>query len=213
MQSITIEAELTQMIEQLIRIEPRFIHIVETHGPPPTRLVPQGLESLLRIVTDQLISLKSGAAIWKRVEGRLSPFDPDFIISHSVEELRTLGLTAAKARTFLAAAQAARQGMFEPARMATLTDTALISTLTTIPGIGPWTAEIYALSALGRVDCWPTGDLALQVAAQDFLKLEDRPDAQAMVEIGVPWRPYRSVAARLLWSHYRGLKGIGQAII
>lgn len=213
MQRISIEADLAAAVDDLVRIEPRFGRIVERHGLPPLRLVPQGLESLLRIVTDQLISLQAGAAIWKRVAERLSPFDPGFILSQSEADLKSLGLSRAKARTFLAAAHAARLGAFDPARVAGLDDQTVVSILTSIRGIGPWTAEIYLLSAVGSADSWPTGDVALQAAAHDLLGLAERPGAKAMIEIGKTWKPYRSTAARLLWSHYRGLKGIRQAII
>lgn len=213
MQRILTEEDLATAVDELIRIEPRFRLVVESHGLPPLRLVPQGLQSLLRIVTDQLISLQAGAAIWKRVAERLSPFDPDFVLSQSEGDLRNLGLSGAKARTFQAAADAARRGAFDQVLVDNLDDRELIKMLTSIHGVGPWTAEIYVLSAVGSSDCWPTGDLALQAAAQDLLTLGERPAQKIMVTIAEPWRPLRSVAARLLWSHYRGLKGMGQAII
>jgi DNA-3-methyladenine glycosylase II len=213
MRCISSAADLEEAISVLVKIEPRFGAVVERHGIPPLRLVPQGLQSLLRIVTDQLISLQAGAAIWRRVEERLSPFDPDLILSHSEEDLKCLGLSGAKARTFHAAAAAARQALFDPRRTVELDDDALAKALMAIHGIGPWTADIYSLAAVGRIDSWPRGDLALQVAAQDLLDLGARPKLKTMSEIAEKWRPYRSVAARLLWSHYRGLKGIGQAII
>ena len=213
MQRIFSEADLAAAVDELIRIEPRFGGIVERHGLPPLRLVPLGLESLLRIVTDQLISLQAGAAIWKRVTERLSPFDPDFILSHGEADLKGLGLSGAKARTFLAAAEMAKLGGFDAARISSLDDQTLISALTSIRGVGAWTAEIYLLTAVGHSDSWPTGDVALQAAVHDLLALGERPTARAMIAIGEPWRPYRSAAARLLWSHYRGLKGMGQAII
>jgi DNA-3-methyladenine glycosylase II len=85
--------------------------------------------------------------------------------------------------------------------------------LAALPGIGPWTADIYLLSAMGRADAWPAGDLALQAAAQHLFVLPQRPDARALGEIAVQWRPFRSVGARLLWSHYRGLRGLSQTVM
>lgn len=213
MRRICTEADLAAAVDELIRIEPRFGKVVERHGLPPLRLVPQGLESLLRIVTDQLISLQAGAAIWKRLAERLSPFDPNLILSHSESDLKGLGLSGAKARTFLAAAEVARLGGFDPSRIDSLDDQALISMLTSIRGVGPWTAEIYLLTAAGHADSWPTGDVALQAAVHDLLGLQERPAAKVMIIIAAPWQPYRSAAARLLWSHYRGLKGMRQAIM
>ncbi len=210
---ISSEAELAAAIDILVQIEPRFGTIVARHGLPPLRLVQPGLESLLRIITDQLISLQAGAAIWKRVSARLSPFEPEFILTHSEGDLKSLGLSGAKARSFLVAADAARQGLFDPCRTAARGHQALKSALTAIRGIGPWTADIYLLTAVGHADSWPVGDVALQAAVHDLLGLDQRPGARAMAAIAEPWRPYRSAAARLLWSHYRGLKGMGQAII
>jgi DNA-3-methyladenine glycosylase II len=81
-----------------------------------------------------------------------------------------------------------------------------------LPGIGPWTADIYVLAALGRADVCASGDLALQLAAQDLFALNEQPSPKAFLALAEAWRPWRSVAARLLWSHYRGLKGLSQAV-
>jgi DNA-3-methyladenine glycosylase II len=83
--------------------------------------------------------------------------------------------------------------------------------LCTLPGIGPWSAAIFRLGSLGDGDAWPAGDVALQVAVQGLFGLPERPNTNQMIAIAENWRPYRAVAARLLWSHYRGLKGLGQA--
>jgi len=88
----------------------------------------------------------------------------------------------------------------------------VIRALIALPGIGPWTADIYALSCLGRADAWPTGDLALQASAADLFGLVKRPDSRAMLTLAEAWRPWRSVAARLLWAHYRSLKGLPQTV-
>lgn len=213
MQCISSEAELAAAVEFLARAEPRFDAIVQKHGLPPLRLAAPGLESLLRIITDQLISLQAGAAIWKRVSARLKPFDPEFILMQSEDDLKRLGLSGAKARSFLAAAAAARLGLFDPSQAAAHDHQALRSGLTAIRGIGPWTADIYLLTAVGYADSWPVGDVALQAAVHDLLGLDQRPGPKAMVAIAEPWRPYRAAAARLLWSHYRGLRGMGQAVI
>jgi DNA-3-methyladenine glycosylase II len=81
-----------------------------------------------------------------------------------------------------------------------------------LPGIGPWTAEIYLLTAMGSSDAWPAGDLALQSSAQHLFALEDRPDSRRLTGLAEPWRPWRAAAARLLWSHYRMIKNLPQTI-
>jgi DNA-3-methyladenine glycosylase II len=209
MNVISTEADLTRAISELIGLEPRFRAVLERHGPPPLRLAAPGLHSLLRIVTDQLISLQAGAAIWQRVEARFDPVSADIIRSSSVSELQALGLSGAKARCFLAAAGA--QLDFD--LLHRQSDEQITAELTRISGIGPWTADIYLLTAAGRSDAWPTGDLALQIAAADLFNLPGRPDLKSMTALAAPWRPYRSTAARLLWSHYRFLKGMPQQVI
>ena len=117
------------------------------------------------------------------------------------ERLRELGLTMAKARAFHGLAAAAQEGLF--ANLPSLDDAAARRALIALPGIGPWTAEIYLLSCLGRADAWPAGDVALQTAAGRAFGIAPRPGERALMAMGEAWRPWRSVAARLLWSYYR----------
>jgi DNA-3-methyladenine glycosylase II len=212
MRIISTEMQLSVAVSQLVQLEPRFKAVIEAHGLPPLRRSNADLECLLRIVTDQLISLRAGEAIWRRIKAKLQPLEPAVILRHSEEDLRQLGLSGGKARTFLAVSNAAYSGLLDSQELSLLTDQKIVERLTSIPGIGPWTADIYLLTALGRVDAWPVGDLALQVAAADLFHLPGRPNKGAMYDIAETWRPWRSVAARLLWSHYRGLKSMPQLI-
>ena len=206
------EAQLAEAVARLGAIEPRFGGIVTRHGIPPLRRSEPGLRGLLRIITDQLISLKAGEAIWRRIETELHPFDAGTISGMEHMRLMALGLSGAKARTFQALSQAVHDGHVEFNELAGADDDEVLRRLQKIKGIGPWTADIYLLSAMGRADAWPAGDLALQAAAQDLLGLPNRPGAQDMKHLAEAWRPWRSVAARLLWSHYRGLKGMTQSV-
>lgn len=203
------EEGLALAVDRLVDAEPRFQPVLARHGYPALRRTEPGLRSLLRIVTDQLISLKAGEAIWRRLETRLGETGPEAVLALSIDELKTLGLSTGKALTFHAAAMAARDGLFDGG-LAGLDDAQAARTLCAIRGIGPWTADIYLLSAMGRVDAWPAGDLALQAAVQDLLALNKRPDSRSMRELAAPWSPLRSAAARLLWSHYRAMKGMPQ---
>lgn len=200
--------DLSRAVDRLIETEPRFATVVAAHGLPALRPSPPGLESLLRIVTDQLISLKAGEAIWKRLEAGLGSFEPHVILACPEEELRLLGLSAAKARCFHAAARAFAEGHLGTDGSS---ESELIRRLTAIRGVGPWTANLYLLTALGAADAWPAQDLALQEAARHLLGMPARPTPREMDKLATPWRPYRSAAALLLWSHYRGLKGLRQA--
>lgn len=205
------ESDLAAAVDCLIVIEPRFARVVARHGLPPLRQAEPGLRSLLRIVTDQLISLKAGEAIWSRLAPELKAFEPADILAVSQSQLCGLGLTRAKARTFHAAAMALRDGKLLHTERVPPDHGKLLQNLTEIPGIGPWTANIYLMTVVRAADCWPAGDLALQRAATDLFILERRPSLRELTVLGEAWRPYRSAAALLLWSHYRGMKRMPQA--
>ena len=198
------EGDLGLAVEWLTAAEPRFAQVVARHGLPPLRQCEPGLKSLLRIVTDQLISVKAGEAIWSRLEPALDPFTPEAVLACPQSGLRALGLSGAKASTFHAAARAAGDGLLT-------SDEAALPRLLQVPGIGPWTANVYLLSALGFADAWPAADLALQRAAMDLLSLPAKPGVRDMTVLGEGWRPHRSAACLLLWSHYRAMKGMPQA--
>lgn len=204
------QSDLAEGVAVLTAIEPRFAGVVASHGLPPLRRSAEGLESLLRIVTDQLISLKAGAAIWARLHAALQPFTAQTIAATPEPTLQALGLSRAKARCFRAVAAAVAGGKIDFAGLQVLPDDAAVSRLLALPGVGPWTAKIYVLSAMGRADAWPVGDLALHAAAHHLLALPTRPTEREMATLAEAWRPWRAVAARLLWSHYRGLKGMEQ---
>jgi DNA-3-methyladenine glycosylase II len=200
-------AELENAVSALCAVEPRFIAVLEKHGLPSLRVSPQGLEGLLIIITEQFLSLKAAAAIWARLKLRLGDCGRETVLACPGEELLALGLSRAKVKSFHAVA--ASELDFET--FAALDEKTITQKLCALPGVGPWTADIFLLAVMGAADAWPVGDLALRIAAQDFLKLEVRPEISEMTALAENWRPWRAVAARLLWSHYRGLKGLQQA--
>jgi DNA-3-methyladenine glycosylase II len=212
MRTLDTEADLRAAVETLLRTEPRFAAVIENHGSPPLRRMDGGLAGLLRIVTDQMISLKAGEAIWARLERELRPFDAATIARKREARLMRLGLSGAKARAFKQLAKAAASGALDFDNLHRMPDEMAWAALTALPGIGPWTADIYLLSAMGRADAWPAGDLALQAAVQHLFGMPQRPDARTLAAMAESWRPFRSVGARLLWSHYRGLRGLAQTV-
>ena len=209
---IETDADIATGAEFLVTREPRFEKVIAVHGLPSARRVENSLASLLKIVTEQLISLKAADAIWRRIEARLHPFEPHEILKLSVEDLQSLGLTRAKARSFQAIATGIHSGDLNFELLHQVPDQDVLAKLIALPGIGPWTADIYLLTALGRADACPAGDLALQMAAQDLFAMDGRPTPKAFLEKAENWKPWRSIAARLLWSHYRGLKGLSQQV-
>ena len=185
----------------LARHEPRFAHAVPLVGALPLRREDDGFAALLRAIVGQQVSVASARAIWARLEGAglteaaVMAVAPD-------DALRAAGLSRQKARYGRALAQADIN--FNALRG--VPDVEVISTLVAVPGIGVWTAEIYAMFALGRADVFAPGDLALQEAARMLFQLETRPTEKALRGMAEAWSPWRSVAARILWAYYRVAK-------
>jgi DNA-3-methyladenine glycosylase II len=126
-------------------------------------------------------------------------------------QLAAVGLSRPKIRTLRALADACLNGL-DLTRLDSFSDEQVRAALTEVVGIGPWTADVYVMFCLGRADGWAPGDLALQIAAQRAMGLDERPSADALSEIGERWRPWRGVAARLLWSYSAVLKNGGPAV-
>ncbi len=194
-------------IRALIALDPDFALVVERYGPPPSRRRPGGFATLLRIILGQQVSTAAAAAIWQRLEDGVDDVTPDCILAVDADGLRQFGLSRPKVRYAIALAKALLDGELDLDGLQAMDDEAAIAALTRITGIGPWTAEIYLLAALGRLDVWPAADLALMIAAQELKVLPARPSAQAMRQLAEAWRPYRAVAARLLWHYYGGERG------
>ena len=181
---------------------PQFADALAISGPPPLRLRPDGFAALAEAITGQQVSVAAAAAIGGRL--RAAGFhEPAAVRRADPEALRACGLSRPKTRYLMALAEAD----LDYAALRTRTSQEVIAQLVAIPGIGRWTAEIYALFALGRSDILPAGDLALQEAARLVFGLEARPTEGALRAMGRDWQPWRGVAARLLWAYYRAAKG------
>jgi DNA-3-methyladenine glycosylase II len=153
-----------------------------------------------------MISLKAAAAITARLRAEFGSLEALSIAHAQASQLRALGLSQAKAEALKIMAQAIAESRFDLKALAAMEDDQARAALMKLKGIGPWTADIYLLTALGRSDAWPAGDVALQAAAQSLFELEKRPDHVTISKMAEAWRPWRSVAARLLWMHYRKVK-------
>jgi DNA-3-methyladenine glycosylase II len=187
--------------EWLARAEPRFAHALTLVGPLPLRRQPDGFAALLDAIVGQQVSVASADAIWRRMEAA-GLTDRATLAAASDEACRAVGLSRQKARYGRALAESAID--FDALRG--LPDAQVVEVLTEVPGIGMWTAEIYAMFALGRADVFAPGDLALQEAARVLFDLPDRPKERAMRLMAEAWSPWRSVAATLLWAYYRVAK-------
>jgi DNA-3-methyladenine glycosylase II len=198
-------------VRALVKMEPRFAPVVKLHGVPSLRASDGGLQALLQMVTEQFLSLSAAAAIWARVRQRIGDVDAVTVLACPQEELMALGLSRAKAKSFHGLAQSVVDRVLDFDALPEMTNEQAHKALVALPGIGPWTADIYLLSSMLRADVWPWGDVALQAAAQHLFKLRARPDKKKMIAIGEKLRPHRATAARLLWAHYRTVKNMAQA--
>ena len=192
------EACLREGADWLAAREPAFAMAFAQVGPLPLRRKAGGFGDLVSAIVSQQVSVASAEAIWQRLldAGMTSPLT---IEAASDEELRGLGLSKPKVRYLRALAMAKID--FEA--LARMPDPQVLDSLVKIPGIGLWTAEIYATFSLGRADVFAAGDLALQEAAKILFKLEARPSEKALRERALAWSPWRAVAARTLWAYYR----------
>jgi DNA-3-methyladenine glycosylase II len=182
--------------------EPRFAAALALCGPLPLRRRPDGFAALADAILGQQVSLASARAIAARMQAA-GLTGEDEIAAASDAGLRAAGLSRQKARYLKALAMA----RLDYAALRLGPDDQVIATLTALPGIGQWTAEIYAMFALGRADILAAGDLALQEAARLLFDLPARPGAQDLRAMAADWSPWRGVAARLLWAYYRQTKG------
>jgi DNA-3-methyladenine glycosylase II len=201
------EADLDAALTGLVAADPRFAPILAQAGRPPLRRREGGFAGLAAIICSQQLSVASAAAIWGRLALLSDPFDHAVVLRARRDKLVRVGLSAPKIRTLKAIAKAIDAGDIDLAALADMPADAAHQALTQLHGIGPWTADIYLLSCLGHADAWPGGDLALQEAARLAFGLKVRPTTKEMGPLAEVWRPWRAVAARLLWTYYRAVKG------
>ena len=178
--------------------------LYERNGAPPLWRRDPGFPTLVKLILEQQVSLASGAAAYRRLEARLGDVTPDAFLTLGDYELRAAAFSRQKARYVRGLAQALIDDELDLGALATMADDDAESALTKLAGIGPWTASNYLLFALGRPDVWPTGDRALVVSMSRAFDLADAPSYSEADVMADEWRPWRAVAARMLWHDYLG---------
>jgi DNA-3-methyladenine glycosylase II len=196
------ETSLREAVALLAANDPHLAAIVERYGPPPLWAREPGFPTLIHIILEQQVSLASARAAFDRLLAAVSPLTPAGFLALDDTTLRAIGFSRQKSRYARHLAQALVSGQLDLDHLAQQEDTVARSTLVALKGIGPWSADIYLLMALRRPDIWPVGDLALQLTAQRVKALPARPTPEGMEMLAEAWRPWRAVAARLLWHHY-----------
>lgn len=180
--------------------------VVETYGIPKPKLREPGFATLVLLILEQQVSLASARSTFEKLNRTAGAIEPEAILALDDEALRSAGLSRQKARYTRLLSEEAASGALDVDGLARLDDDGVRTELTRITGIGPWTADVYMLTALHRADIWPVQDLALAVAAHEVKGLPARPRANELLEMGEAWRPWRTVAARILWHYYLNTK-------
>lgn len=200
------DADLHKALRRLIKADPRLAPVFAKAGTPKLRRRPAGFGGLCAIVVSQQLSTHSARAIWGRLEAAFDPFHHDTLRQARAPKLARLGLSRPKIKTLKAISTAVSNGVINLDALGDMEADDAHQALIALHGIGPWTADIYLLFCLGHADAFPAGDLALQEAARLAFALKTRPDAKRMVALAESWRPFRGVAAHLLWAYYAAIK-------
>lgn len=193
---------LAEAATALAKTDKDLARILADHGTPPLWEREQGFVTLLRIILEQQVSLVSADAMYRRLTGIVDPLTPRSVLDAGAPFLRSFGITRQKAAYFINVAEAIEGGVLDLGELAKESDDAVMVKLTSVKGIGPWTANIYLLMALLRPDVWPPGDVALATAFKNIKRLKQAPSQAELSEIAKAWRPHRATAARLLWHYY-----------
>jgi DNA-3-methyladenine glycosylase II len=189
-------------VQELAALDPDLAAVHARLGVPPLWARAPGFPTLVHIILEQQVSLASAKAAFDKLCIEVDPLTPDGVLALDDETLKRVGFSRQKTVYVRYLANAIVTGALDVDALAMLPDDEVRTQLIALKGIGPWSAEIYLLMALCRADAWPAGDLALQVAAQAIKGLPARPDPVLLHELAEQWRPWRAVAARLLWHHY-----------
>ena len=161
-----------------------------------------GLEGLISLIVEQQLSVASAKAIFSRVKLICGDFEATTFLRINEEKLKATGLSRQKVNYCRNVAEAVVNKTLDFKKLEKMADQEVIEILVKIKGIGEWTAQCYLMACMKRLDAWPSSDLGLIVAIQKIKKIEERPKSLTIEKMAEPWKPYRSIAALLLWSTY-----------
>ena len=203
-------ARFLEGVAALAAADPQLGRVVARFGPPPLWTRKPGYAALVQIVLEQQVSLASGRTTFARLHRACGgEVTPEAVAGLGAPVLKAAGVSRQKAGYCQEIARRIVDGDLDLKALGRADDDVVRERLTSIRGIGPWTADVYLMTALGRPDVWPEGDLALAKAARQVMKLRDRPDARRLREMAAGWAPWRTVAARILWHHYLSVRAAG----
>jgi DNA-3-methyladenine glycosylase II len=198
--------DLLAGLERLIAADPRLVPVAEKAGAFALRRREGGFPGLCAIVCGQQLSTSAAAAIRDRLFKALDPFHHDAVRSARADKLKRLGLSNNKIKAIKEIGKAVARGQIDLTAVDNMDADIAHAELVKLHGVGPWTADIYLLFCLGHADAFPAGDLAVQEAARIALNLRKRPNSDRLTKIAEAWRPWRGVAAHLMWAYYHVVK-------
>ena len=200
------QADLEAALSNLIQQDPRLVPVAAKAGAFSLRRREAGFAGLCAIVCGQQLSTAAAATIRDRLFAAFDPFHHDTVRKARTDKLKRLGLSAPKIKSIREIGKAVAQGRIDLTAVGNMDADVAHAALTALHGIGPWSADIYLLFCLGHSDAFPAGDLAVQESARIAFGLRKRPDAKALTRLAEAWRPWRGVAAHLLWAYYHAVK-------
>ena len=195
-------ASLSRGAWQLADVDSDLAGILDRLGEPPLWGRRPGFATLVRIILEQQVSLAATRATYRRLYSRLGRMTPERVHTMQVTGLREFGLTRQKASYCFGLAVRVLDGTLDLTAVAHGPDDEGRQALLSVPGLGPWSVDIYYLIALRRPDIWPEGDLALAVALRALKRLDSLPTKEEQQVMASAWSPWRSIAARILWADY-----------
>ena len=204
------KAAFTEAIQLLGEEDSALLSLLAEHGAPPFSVRPPGFETLVMLIMEQQLTLESAMATYRRLDDLCGEVEPRSVLEVGEHGLRTIGVSRQKTGYLLGLAEAFSSGAFDVQGLGQATESEARKRLTTLKGVGPWTADVYLLSALRHTDIFPLRDRALQVGTQEALGLSRVPPEDQLELLSQPWRPIRSAAARLIWHGYLQRRGRGE---
>ena len=204
------ENSLYRAAKTLARRDSDLASVFKSLGSPPLWARPPGFSTLVKIILEQQVSLASAASLFARLKKNTTPFQPARMIELGENHLKSLGLTRQKTAYCLDLADALNNKRLRLVQLSQMSDADVKAALMEIKGLGSWSADVYLLMVLRRPDIFPATDLALVTAATELKQLSERPNTNELLEMAEAWRPYRSVAARMLWQYYLAKRSAGR---
>ena len=196
------DRSLKRACKELAEQHAELAIVFNSYGTPPLWDRPTGFATLLNIILEQQVSLASARSCFDKLTVQLGKVTPDRLLSINDKDLKTIGFSRQKAGYARHLAEAVLEKRIDLYGLDSLTDADAKAELVKLKGVGEWTSDIYLLMAMLRFDVMPKGDIALHEAYRKLTKADRRPDSDEFVAMAEKWKPYRSVAARLLWHFY-----------